>query len=197
MAVTNKAAIVVVCGGSGTGKSAWLKRQVRRARRLIVWDPNDEYTGQRVTTRAALLAACRVPVNKPLRVRYVPPAVNQAEFDYWGRVAFAAGQAAVVAEETADVTSAGKAPPGWGLLVRRGRHRGITLYGVTQRPAESDKTIIGNHTLIHCCKLKRAEDRKYMAREMDIDQAELDALKPLEWLETDDQGGKNKGKLRF
>lgn len=196
--MANKTAhIVVVCGGSGSGKSEWTKRQIAREKRLLIWDVNDEYQGQKVTTRAELVAAVRGPSNKPFKVRYVPPVVTPDEFSFWCEVAFIAGNAAIVAEETADVTSPSKAPPGWGKVVRRGRHQRLKVYGITQRPAESDKTIIGNATLIHCCMLKRADDRKYMAKEMGIAFDEVDRLKLLEWIEVNDHGQKKAGKLRF
>lgn len=196
--MSNKQAnIIVVCGGSGSGKSAWVKRQIKRARRLLVWDVNDEYEGVRVTSRRELLSAVRGNKTKSFNIRYVPPVVTSEEFSFWCEVAFVAGNLIAVAEETADVTSPSKAPPGWGKVVRRGRHQRLTVYGITQRPAESDKTIIGNATLIHCCMLKRAEDRKYMAREMGIEFGEVDSLQPLEWIEVTDSGQKKRGKLRF
>ena len=40
---------------------------------------------------------------------------------YMARCAFTWTNAAVAAEETADVTSPSKAPPNWGQLIRRGR----------------------------------------------------------------------------
>ncbi|MEW8131477.1 MAG: hypothetical protein AB2758_20685 [Candidatus Thiodiazotropha endolucinida] len=196
--MSNKQAnIIVVCGGSGSGKSAWVKRRIARARRLLVWDVNDEYQGVRVTTRRDLLAAVRGNKAKPFKIRYVPQEATPEEFSFWCEVAFVAGNLTAVAEETADVTSPSKAPPGWGKVVRRGRHQRLIVYGITQRPAESDKTIIGNATLIHCCQLKRAEDRKYMAREMNVDFKEVDDLQPLEWLEVSDKGQKKRGKLKF
>ena len=37
------AKIVVVCGGSGNGKSEWVKRQVKSLKKLVVWDVDEEY----------------------------------------------------------------------------------------------------------------------------------------------------------
>ncbi|MCL1144469.1 hypothetical protein L2747_00350 [Shewanella marinintestina] len=49
--------------------------------------------------------------------------------------------AAVVAEQTTDITSLSKAPYWWGLLICKGRARGLSpIFALTQRPAESDKT---------------------------------------------------------
>jgi hypothetical protein len=189
------ARIILVCGGSSTGKSAWVKQQVAKARRCVVWDITGEYIRAGfvpVFTAADLIGALS---RREGRFAFVPRSVSL--FDFFCRAAFAWGRCVVVVEELADVTSPGKAPPGWGSIIRRGRHRGLTVYGITQRPAESDKTIIGNCTLIHCCKLKRAPDRAYIAREMDVPQAKLDALKPLEWIEADDMGRVRRGKIRF
>ncbi|MEW8411361.1 MAG: hypothetical protein AB2696_21215 [Candidatus Thiodiazotropha sp.] len=196
--MSNKQAnIIVVCGGSGSGKSAWVKRQIAKDRRVLIWDVNDEYEGIKVSSRRELIAAVKGNKTKTFRVRYVPPVVSPEEFSFWCEVAFIAGNLTAIAEETADVTSPGKAPPGWGQVVRRGRHQRLTVYGITQRPAESDKTIIGNATLIHCCMMKREQDRAYMAREMGVPFEEVDQLRQLEWLEVSDSGQKNRGKLTF
>jgi hypothetical protein len=95
----------------------------------------------------------------------------------------------------AGVTSPAKAPEGWHTLVSRGRKRGIVIYGVTQRPSESDKTIMGNSTLKHVGMMPRAKDRKYMADEMDIDVRLLD-LEPLEYVEKSGKEVK-KGRVIF
>jgi DNA helicase HerA-like ATPase len=103
-----------------------------------------------------------------------------------------------VAEETADVTNPGKAPPGWGELVRRGRKREITLYAITQRPAESDKTAFTNASMLHVGNLNRYQDRVYISRELDCAETEIAALKPLDWIERDRRTGVlRKGRLSF
>jgi len=192
--VSRAANIVVVAGSSGSGKSEWVKRQIRRKRRVIVWDPDGEYDGQRFASVRELLQVARANPAGP--GRYCLTSARLADFDLWAKIAFAWANCVAVAEETADVTSPGKAPEGWGQLVRRGRKRGITVIGVTQRPAESDKTIMGNATLIHCGRLARDKDRRYMAQELDCP---LDALptEPLEWVERRPGGEFKTGKLFF
>lgn len=195
MTEKNRARIVLVCGGSGTGKSAWVKNEISKARRCVVWDVTGEYPRHGfapVHTASDLIAALGRPAG---RFAFIPASL--AHFDFFCRAAFAWGRCVVVVEELADVTTPGKAPVGWGMVIRRGRHQSLTVYGITQRPAESDKTIIGNATLTHCCKLKRDVDRAYMAREMGCDKRLLDALQPLDWIEADEFGRIRKGKLRF
>ncbi|MBE0471515.1 MAG: hypothetical protein IBX55_18640 [Methyloprofundus sp.] len=195
---TSRAAkIVVVTGKSGSGKSAWTKKQISRSSRLIIWDIDDEYSGavkgiKRITNIKELASELK----KTVRGKFAfVGAVS--DFDLFCRCAFAWGDCVCVVEELADVTSPGKAPPAWGQLVRRGRKYGISIYAVTQRPAESDKTIIGNASLLHVCQMQKATDRRYMAAEMDISQTEIDQLKPLEYIEKNSAGEIKRGKITF
>jgi len=179
----NQARIIVVCGSSGSGKSLWVKKRVARSRRLVVWDPAGEYYRVGCISIMCARDLVRALCAKSGRFAYVAPTLSH--FDFFCRAAYSWGHCDVVAEELADVTTPGKAPAGWGMVVRRGRHQALTVYAVTQRPAESDKTAIGNATLIHCCRLKRDADRVYMAREMGVEKKILDALQPLEFIESD------------
>lgn len=193
--------IIVVTGSSGSGKSAWVKRELRAHPRVLAWDPEAEYTREpgfvALTDPRALLARLR---NHRGRGRFTFVPATLGLFDWWCRLAFAWGRlapCAVVAEETADVTTPNKAPQWYGTLIRRGRKWGITLYGITQRPAESDKTIIGNAHVIHCGRMQRAADRAYIAKELDVPLARIAALQPLEWIERDAFGAITSGKLTF
>ncbi|MCW8917477.1 MAG: type IV secretory system conjugative DNA transfer family protein [Gammaproteobacteria bacterium] len=190
--VTRAAKLVAVAGASGSGKSAWVKKQIARRARVIVWDPDHEYPGIRCTTPRELLKA--INTRKRGRICFTS---SPKHFDYWARCAFAWGNCVAVGEELADVTHPGKAPPGWGQLVRRGRKRGITVIGISQRPAEADKTLLGNATLIHCGRLRRENDRRVMAAEMDVSLADVSNLAPLEWIESNEKGDIRRGKLKF
>ncbi|WP_351001078.1 hypothetical protein [Shewanella sp. TB7-MNA-CIBAN-0143] len=186
---SRKADIRAVCGGSGSGKSSYVKAELKRLKppRLIIWDPVDEYgevATVRVTTCRELADILSRYPHGALKIRFV--AEGQKNFEFWARCAFAWTNAAVVAEETADVTSPSKAPPNWGQLVRRGRARGLSpIFALTQRPAESDKTAIGNATLIRVGRMARDADRKMMAKELDIDYRILTGLLPLDFVERD------------
>lgn len=181
------ASIQVVCGSSGSGKSVTVKKQIHKAPRLLVWDIDDEYSGaegvpgvQRVTSVVEL--ANKLKTAKAGRFALV---TTPDKFEKFCRLAFAWGHCAVVAEELAGVTSPGKAPPGWHTLVSRGRKRGIALIGVTQRPAESDKTIMGNASSIQVGRLSRAQDRRYMASEIDIREDFINGLENLQFIKKD------------
>lgn len=190
------AKITVVCGSSGSGKSAWVKKEVKNAKRLIVWDVDDEYSELKGVKRFTCLnEMIKELVNSKVgKFCYVG---SPNDFEKFCLAVFNWGVCVCVVEELAGVTSPSKAPMGWHTLVSRGRKRGITIVGVTQRPSESDKTIIGNASLTHVGRLNRAGDRKYMALEMDIPLKDVEALKPLDWIEKTADGKKNKGKLSF
>jgi len=197
--VTKKAKIIVVCGSSGSGKSAWVKQQIKKEKRIVIWDTDDEYgtiTNNRVTTIPEMTALMRqAGSKKPMVIRLVSQ--NQY-FNLWAAAVFSFGNCVAVAEELADVTSPSKAPAGWGQLVRRGRKRGIEIYAVTQRPSESDKTAMGNASAIHCGMLNRANDRKYMAAELDVTETDISQLGELEYLHRDHKTKAiTKGKLKF
>ena len=184
---TRQACIELFCGSSGSGKSFKVKSKIKKSKRLVIFDPDDEYDEvsniKTVRTAQALLELVKRNPKGALRVRFV--ANGEKAFNVWSKAVFAWGNCVAVAEEIAGVTSPGKAPQGWHTLVSRGRKRGITIYAVTQRPSESDKTILGNISKIWVGRMARAKDRKYMAAELDIHVDDITELKALDYLERD------------
>ncbi len=191
--------LYLTVGASGSGKTAWVHRRIAKARRVMAWDIEGQHTAGAEIIRDRRRLAEVANDSGPGRYAFIPSSVK--DFDFWARCAFLWVRRApgvVVAEELADVTTPGKAPDGWGMLVRRGRKYGADIYAITQRPAESDKTAVGNAAVIHCCRMSRAKDRAYMADELDIDRRELAGLKGLDWIEKDMRTGKIKrGTLTF
>ena len=190
---SRRADLRLVCGGTGSGKSSYVKAEIKRLKpsRILIWDPVDEYgelANVRITRPKELADLLKRYPHGALKVRFV--AESREMFEFWAACAFAWCNACIVAEELADVTTAGKAPPHWGQVVRRGRARGLApIFAITQRPSESDKTTVGNATLVRCGRLNRANDRKYMAQELDINVSMISALKPLEYVERDGYSG--------
>jgi hypothetical protein len=186
---------VLVAGFTGSGKSAWVIRQTRAAPRLLVWDSMGEWSRralvQPLGTLPAVAEAIRTDIARGggrLRVGYTGP-VTRAGFEGFCRLAWVwlrlrAGSVLVI-EELADVTSPGKAPAAWGEIVRKGRHVGAQVYALTQRPAESDKTIVSNAAAIHSGFMGFPDDRAYMARCLDVPLRDVERLRPLDWIERD------------
>ena len=188
-----------IAGSSRSGKTALVRELVAGAPRLLVWDIEAQYVDLaiRIEDQAELVEAIRAGPAGPQRIAFVPRRL--AWFGWWARLAFIWGRMApgvVVAEEIADVTSAGKAPEGWGILLRRALKHGIDIYTITQRPQESDKTSLGNASTVTTFRLTSRRDRAYMADRMGLDLAEL-PTEPLVWIRTDDAGGVARGRLKF
>ncbi|MGE0350392.1 hypothetical protein [Hydrogenophaga sp.] len=193
----------VIAGASRSGKTAWTLRQVKAEKRIIAWDPEDQWSQVRgftkITTRAALLAAIKKP--GPMKLAYVAGGDLKAEFDFCCACVMYAGRyvepLVFIAEELADVTTPSKAPGNWGILLRRGLKRGISIFAISQRWAEADKTAIGNATRYVCFSMG-GEDVFYMHRKTLIPVEQLGALKALEFVISDRLTKQvTTGKLKF
>ncbi len=200
MAVTNKANIVAVMGGSGSGKSTFIKREIDRLKpkRLIIFDVMHEYTdkGQPVRLCGEL---AQIVKNKTFKVAFLPSSQNiQSQFNYVCKLAFEMGDCLLVVEELNRVTQATKAPPSWQDCTSRGRHKGMTIYGASQRPASVDKDFFSNATRIRSGRLNFAADIKTLANVLKVKTYEIDELKPLEFIEREMATGTiNRGVLKF
>lgn len=195
----NKAFIVAVLGASGSGKSTYVKRILSRGHpRLLIWDPLREYEGEGVESLAGLLAALKA---KKFRLVFRPsadPVQRGKQFDLVCRAALAAGSLTLVVEELRFVTTPQRAPLGWAQVCLTGRHRGLKVFGISQRPASIDKDFLGNCTAIRTGRLAYPEDVKAVCKVMGIPSSKVEALKPLEWLEKDMASGKiSSGTLTF
>lgn len=196
--------LVVVGGASRSGKTAWVKKAISRAGRVFAWDIEDQWASlpgwQRVTSRAALLAAVQRPGAQ--KVAFVTGGNLAEEFDFWAKAVQYAGRyvgpCVAIAEELADVTTPAKAPGAWGVLLRRGLKRGITIYAISQRWAEADKTAMGNASEYVIFRQATGPDAAYMAKYTRVPVAEIDALPPLSFVRYDAIAQKiERGRLRF
>jgi len=181
----------VVTGASRTGKTSWVVDRVRSTRRLLVWDSAGEFADlhrcERITDVRALAEAIK-PGARARRLAFCVP-VTAEHFGVFCRLAWvficSHHPATVVVEELADVTSPNKAPTWWGELIRKGLRYGPDLYALTQRPAESDKTSIGNASVLHVHQCALEIDVAYMAKQLRVPFDQVDELVPLQWIERD------------
>lgn len=202
---TNDGQLIVISGASRSGKTAWVKKQISAAGyRVLAWDPEDQWSQVRgfakCTTRRQLLDACKMPGAR--KIAYVAGGDLKAEFDFWAGCVMYAGRYVepvdAIAEELADVTTPAKAPGNWGILIRRGLKRGISIYAISQRWSEADKTAVGNASRFVLFRQSSGDDVAYLSRKTRVPQAEIESLKPLEFCDFNALTGEiNRGKLRF
>lgn len=202
----NVASNIAVMGASGSGKSTFIKRAVAYSRpaRLLVWDPMREYAefGQ-VTRNLGELVAKITEGGKRNRFNLVfQPASDDKtrarQFDVFCGIAMAAGQCVVIVEELKFVTRPSWSPVRWAQVTMTGRHKGLRVIGASQRPASIDKDFLGNATVIHTGRLAYAEDVRAVAKAMQVEELDIAALKPLEWIEKNMQTGRlSRGTITF
>ena len=182
--------VIYVVGFTGSGKTTWVRNEVRRARRLLVWDGKEEWGERdrcRVVTSPHELRAL-VLHRGPMRIAYRVP-VTRANFDVFCRLAwvwcrFDVGT--LVVEELADVTTPAKAPIAWGEIVRKSRGTGAMVYALTQRPQEVDKTAQGNAAVFHVGMMPDEQDQKYVAKRLlGVPVEQVARLAPMEYIERD------------
>lgn len=187
--VTSRADIRAVLGASGTGKSHYVKSIIKREKRLLVWDLEDEYIDLPALQLSQIPRAFH---NKKMaRYRFVHGRTSgsRAEaFDKFCELALELGNLCLVVEELRFVTTASRAPEPWAAISLRGRKRGIRTIGTSQRPAQIDKDFLGNCTLIHCGALEYPEDRKAVAPILRVSLDDIAALSGHKFIEYQRQG---------
>lgn len=203
---TNDGKLCIMSGASRSGKTVMTERLIRRGRfrAVFVWDIEDQWSKlqgyRRIVDFADLLEV--VKKGGKGKFAYVSQGDMKADFDRFCRAVFHYGtyfgECAAVLEELADVTTVSKAPEGWGILVRRGLKRGISLFPISQRWAEADKTAIGNATDFYVFRAATGSDVAYMATKTGLQKERIAHLKPLEYLHLDALTGQVAGsKLTF
>ena len=201
---TNDGQLYVIAGASRSGKTAWTRKRIAKARRIWAWDPEAQWCElpgwRKVSTRAELLACAQKPGNQ--KVAFVAGGQLKEDFDFWAGAVMYAGRYVApldaVAEELADVTTPSKAPGNWGILVRRGLKRGISLYCISQRWSEADKTAFGNASDFVIFRQSSGDDVTYLARKTRVEQGEINDLVPLQYVHMNALNGEiQRGKLRF
>jgi len=186
MPALERADIVGGFGASGSGKSHLVKRLIKSDRRLIVWDPMDEYAAGARCDRIdgdlrELIDVVRA--RNRWRIAFVPDfAALGVQFSLWCRIVRAVGNLRAVVEELNEVTRPAHAPADWRWLCSRGRHRGVRIIGVSQRPASVDKDFIGNATELFAFRLPYDPDWKALAVKFGRDAPKLASLPPRKYL---------------
>lgn len=149
MARLERASVIGIFGGTSSGKSYKCKQIIKSDKRIIIWDSMDEYSQDARCKRmdGDMHGVIHVLKNKTFRIAYVPDYEGMAnQFDIFCRIVRAVGNCRVVVEELNEVTKPAHSPPAWKWLCSRGRHRGVKIIGLSQRPASVDKDFIGNTT---------------------------------------------------
>lgn len=217
MASASNAGRIGVWGRSGSGKSSYVKGRVKGRRRVVVFDPLDEYRRESckviLHNRRDALDDVRQAMRgdwKRFRLAYVPPSGREAAaLSALCRLLMAAqrpfmetgkgdGLTLVVEEMNLSFPVAGGAEksPGFAEICSRGRHYGIEVIGVSQRIAEVSTRFRGNCTETVVLAQKGPRDTAAAAAELGVDAGRVRALDNLQYLH-ERAGTVSEGKIRF
>jgi hypothetical protein len=200
---TEDGRLVIISGASRCGKSTYVSKRVNPCKRIVAWDPEAQWCAlagfTKVTTRSQLLET--IQAKGRMRIAYVPGGDLKDEFNFLCAAVMYAGRyvggLVFIAEELADVTTPAKAPDKWGILVRRGLKRDITIFAISQRWAEADKTAMGNASE-YVCFMSRENDIPYVSKKTGIPVTDFKELNPFEYIQYDPvTKEKHKKKLRY
>ena len=201
----HSAKVIGIMGATGCGKSFFLRKCLAKParKRTLIWSPKeaiDNYAGlypgsQVCTTASAVLQALQRAGSGPVHIVVRPSLVRKADKAVFGAVckmAKAARNITVIAEEIGTVVEPNGGPDGWYELITMGRAYGIEVYGLSQRPASIDKDFFSNMSLLHVGRLNYEDDMKTCARALRVPVADVSALAGYQWIERDILAGKTK-----
>lgn len=169
-----------IWGASGSGKSTFAKQLVKPRRRIVIFDPLEEYGGQVNRGDVDLVRQAMRADWHGFKVSYVPPSGQEpralstlCRLLLKAQEPFKAGQSkagiTLVVEElnlSFPVHGGAAKSPGFAEVCSRGRHYGIEVIGISQRISEVDTRFRGNCSQTVVFRQRGAADVKAAKQEL-------------------------------
>tara|TARA_B100000446_G_scaffold185938_3_gene211047 strand:+ start:4173 stop:4862 length:690 start_codon:yes stop_codon:yes gene_type:complete len=175
--------LYALIGASRSGKTQQALELIKGKKSGLIWDVEEQYEcDHRARTQKELVALVQQYGGKRGVIAFTGRLSDfgffcKAAFIYVKICAHRGVNSFAVFEETADVTNPSKAPDEYGILLRRGLKYGVDIIAITQRPAESDKTAVGNASMVHICRLQLPTDIRYVARMTGVPEKTLNEMR--------------------
>lgn len=182
MADVRKNEIVFVTGRKGSGKSTFAARSIRAlvdaGRRVVVVSPVGEFVDERgrpaLGAGAAIVSTTDLTAWEMLRGRSVlvlPESDDVAAFAF--RFAWAAASCdrplILVVDEIDLYLSQFRPDPCLAKIIRYGRHRCLSLWGIAQRPANVHKDLLAQADRVVMFAARQPSDVDYLAKLTGVD----------------------------
>lgn len=196
--------VVAIYGRRGAGKTTRARAMVDGCRRLVVFDPMDEYSSaagcRKIGNLAELKRAMRLGWRQGFRLalpcdRAWPARLHALCLLLWQAQEPASAPPLWLVVDELSLSYPARPLPDqlWGMprLVLQGRHRRIGIVGIAQRPAQVSADFRGNVHRLVTFALPSSIDRQVVLQQLGAERAaELAALEPHNFLELDHQTGK-------
>lgn len=196
--MTIDATRIGIWGGSGSGKSTRAKEMIKAARRIVVFDPMDEYQREGFKRFSSLPVLGRyIAANlKAFRCCYVPSPGREAQalhtlsfmlrdLQSGYKSGAHTAQLHFLVEELNMGFGTNNADKfdGFAFLCSRGRHFGINLLGISQRPNEVNTRFRGNLEHVYVFRLIDHVDIKSLTAALGTQYAgKINTLAPHDYL---------------
>jgi len=160
----NEKKITLIFGKRGTGKSYLAAKLIAEERRLLIYDTLSEYdAGVIFDTEQAeqFKEFWRHVYRRNFRLVYRP--LNpQAEIDEIAELVFALGDMTFLVEEVDCYCTSYQISDAFAHIIQRGRHKNISLIGVTQRPFGISRLLTSQAKEIYVFGTNEPRDRDYL-----------------------------------
>ena len=190
--------VILIFGKRGSGKSYLANKLIENTKQLLIYDTLCEYTNGVVFDtehREDFLRFWGERYRRPYRLIYQPLNPDQ-EIEEIAELVFAIGNITFLVEEIDCYCSSFQIDPSFAHIVQRGRHKNITLIGVTQRPYGINRLLTSQAKEIFIFNTNEPRDREYLKNLLGQDvESKLDQLGKFQYLQwRDDVEGLEIGK---
>lgn len=174
--------VILILGQRGSGKSYLAKDLIKDCKRLIIYDTLgeynigicvenlDEFKGFFLKVYPGNFKICYQPVNP----------IN--DFDIICDIVYECGDLTLLVEEIDTFCSAQDISDNFANIIQRGRHRNITLIGVSQRPFGIHRLITSQAKIIYSFVHREPRDLDYLKAFIGDEAEKIKDLKQYEFL---------------
>jgi len=181
--------IILIFGKRGSGKSYLAGKLIESEPRLMIFDTMGEYENGVIFGTEDFEQCCefwRKVYQGQFRLIY-RPIKPDAEIDQICDLVYTLGNCCYLVEEIDCYCSSYQISDTFAAIVQRGRHKNITLIGVTQRPYGIHRLLTSQAKEIYVFNTNEPRDREYLRTLLGQEiEPKLDALQQYQYVKWED-----------